>query len=156
MGKPLSPPGKVAGMTSGQIEKMVDLFRAQLRKHGHELPSEYVQQVLGWHELGKELLAVIRKRVEVVGGIIVRHVKVDRTLGGQALLCSLTGWEKYIDRDVANSMPQGKGKEKDVYFFQCDYDINDDVLEKEYEARGLVPDIYAQIKVNIDNPSFVV
>lgn len=64
-------------MTDGQIERAIEIFRAQLRKHQNELPSEAVQIVLGQSKLGHELLAVLRKRVEAVRGTIVT---VDRSV----------------------------------------------------------------------------
>lgn len=64
-------------MTDGQIERAIEIFRAQLRKHKGELPSDAVQTVLGQAELGPEWFAVLRDRVEAVRGTIVT---VDRSV----------------------------------------------------------------------------
>ncbi|MFH1367345.1 MAG: hypothetical protein ABIH38_05215 [Patescibacteria group bacterium] len=53
-------------MTDGQIERAIEIFRAKLRKHRNELPSEAVQIALGQAELGSEWLAVLRQRVEAI------------------------------------------------------------------------------------------
>ncbi len=64
-------------MTDGQIERAVEIFRAQLRKHKGTLPSDAVQTVFGQAELGPEWLAVLRNRVAALRGTIVT---VDRSI----------------------------------------------------------------------------
>lgn len=143
-----------SAMTDGQINRAVEIFRAQLVKHQNELSSEAVQTVLGQKELGQEWLTVLRTRVEHVSNMIVRRTKVDRSLSPEAVL-DATGRNKYTDKKVVKSMPKGEGDEVDVYFFKVSRFISDEDLEKEYALRGLVPaDPYSQAAVNRDDPAF--
>ncbi len=139
-------------MTDGQIERAVEIFRAQLRKAAPELPSDAVQQVFGQPELGPEWLAVLRKRVDTISNMIVRKVRVDRSRDPQAVL-DATGRNQYTDKKVVAGMPKGEGEEVEVCFFKLGRWISDADLEKEYELRGLEADHYAQAQVNIDDPS---
>jgi len=147
-----------SAMTDDQIERAVEIFRAKLRKHKAELPSDAVQQVFGQSELGHEWLEVLRKRVEAISSMIVRRVKVDRSRTPQAML-DATGRKQYTDRNVVKNMPQGEGEEVDMAFFKLDLSasdgyISDDDLAKEFALRGLTPDPQAQGQVNIDDPAF--
>ena len=147
-------------MTDGQIENVVAKLRDALRKHRGELGSEPVQQVLGVENLGMELLAPFRKRVEAMTNIIVRHVTVNRAQTPQAML-DATGRRQYTDRKVVDAMPRSEGEEVDVYFFKPrpeayrDGIISDDRLEAEYEFHGLVPaDPFTLGAVNQADPAF--
>ncbi len=140
-------------MTDGQIDKATDIFRAQLRKHRNDFGSEAVQLVIGQPELGTDLLSVFRKRVEAVSGMIVRHVKVDRTRSPQAVL-DATGRRQYTNKEVVDAIPWHGDEEVDVCFFKLDRSVSCDDLEKECELRGLRPDPCAEAKVNEDDPTF--
>jgi hypothetical protein len=142
-----------SGMTTGQIDRACEIFRAQLTKHAAELPSDPVQQVFGQAELGPEWLAVLRKRVEAISDMIIRRVTVNRSRTPQDML-DATSRKQYTDRNVVKAMPRGKGEEVEVYFFKLGRFVSDDELQKEYELRGLTPDPYAQAQVNIDDPAF--
>lgn len=148
------------GITAGQIGKVCDLLTAALRKSG--LQNEPTQQVLE-HQgdaLVADMMTAIRKRVEAVSNMIVRHVKVNRIREPQDML-DATGRKQYTDHRVVKSMPKDGREEEDVFFFKPDksaYDkndnISDDNLAKEYELRGLKPDPYAQAAVNEADPAF--
>ena len=141
-------------ITDGQIDKAVDIFRAILRKHRSEFGTEAFQQTLGIPELGSELLAVVRKRVEAVNNIVVRHVAVNRARTPQQTL-NATGRKQYTNSDVVATMPKGDGDETEVFFFKLGRYISDADLEKEYELRGLKPvDPYSLSSVNEADPAF--
>lgn len=70
-------------MTNEQIDQAVALFRAQLKKHQGELPSEFVQPVLGQEDLGPALFSIFCHRAEEASNTIVRRVRVDRSLSPQ-------------------------------------------------------------------------
>lgn len=143
-----------ASMTDGQIDNLVDKFRAAVRKHREEFGSEPVQQVLGVENLGMKLLAPFRKHVEAVSNMIVRRVKVDRTRTPQQVLDATSRYQ-YTDRNVAKVMPRGEGAEAEMVFFKIYRSIRDDDLEKEYELRGLKPaDPYSLAAVNEADPAF--
>ena len=143
-----------ATMTDRQIERAVEIFRAQLRKHATEFPSDAVQQVFGQPELGPEWLAVLRTRVEAISNLVVRTAKVDRTRTAQAAL-DVTSRKQYTDKDVVDAMPQGTGEEVEVVFFNLGRYISDAELDKEYELRVLKPaDPYSLSAVNEDDPAF--
>lgn len=149
-------------MTDGQVEILIDKFRAAMRKHRGEFGSDAVQQTLGVENLGMELLEPFRKRVEAVSNPIVRHVKVDPKLTPQQVLDVTGGWKQDTDKSVVESMPRGEegDGEGDVYFFQVDLRarggyISDDDLKKEFNLRGFKPaGPYYLAQVNADDPAF--
>ncbi|HEY4516154.1 MAG TPA: hypothetical protein VJH67_03130 [Candidatus Paceibacterota bacterium] len=143
----------VVEITDGQIDKAGELFRSILKRYRAELPTEAVQQVLGSNEVWPELLTVFRRRVDALSKMIVRRVKVDRTRTYQQAI-DATGRTQYINADVLATMPKGEGEEKDVFFFDLDYDPSAKQLAEEYELRGLVSDPIAQAAVNEADPKF--
>ncbi|HSX25179.1 MAG TPA: hypothetical protein VLG69_04405 [Candidatus Andersenbacteria bacterium] len=143
-------------ITAGQIAKFLDLLAAALRKSG--LPSEQTQQVI--ETQGDALTVVfvgeVRKRVEAISDMIVRHAKVDRGRTPQKVLDD-TGRKQYTTREVVDSMPHGdeNGEEVDVHFFKLGHFVNDVDLDKEFELRGLKPaDPYSLAAVNEEDPDF--
>ena len=144
------------GMTAGQIGKIQEVLSAGLRKS--DLRSEPTQVVLETQgeALVDELVAVIRKRIELVSDTIIRRVKVDRTKTPQEML-DATGRRQYTDKGVVANMP-GRGEsleEVEVVFFKLGQWVSDEDLEKEYELRGLKPcDPYALAAVNEVDPVF--
>lgn len=144
----------VVGMTDGQLDKAADIFRAVLRKHRSEFPSEATQHTLGTNELSLALLAIFRKHVEMFSDMIVRRVTVNRTRSPQDAIAA-TGRNRYVDKDVIAMMPRGDGDESDVIFFKPGRSVSDVDLDKEYALRGLVPaDPYALAAVNEADPAF--
>src|SRR3989344_6231301 len=115
MAKTMTP----SPMTAKQVERAVELFRAQLRKHRTELPSEVVQQVFGQSELVGEWFEVLRRRVEMVDNLITRRVKVNRLLTPQQAL-DATGRKQYTNRKVVDNMPKGEGEEVELVLFKPD------------------------------------
>ena len=146
-------------ITAGQIGKIQELIGAGLRKSG--LPSEPAQQVIEHRgdSIVAECVAVIRKFVEAISGLIVRHVSVNRARTPEETL-KATGRKQYTDSSVVATMPNGEGDEVDVVFFKPDLSkrngyISDDDLEKEFQLRGLVPiDPYSLASVNEADPTF--
>ena len=113
-----------------------------------------MQPVLGVDNLGMELLVPLRKRVEAVSNMIVRHVKVDRTRTPQEVL-DVTGCRQHTDRKVVKNMPRGECKESDVIFFNVGRFISDNDLEEEFALRGLeAADPYSLAAINEEDPSF--
>lgn len=144
-------------ITPEQIGKIQELLGAGLRKAG--FLSESVQQVIENQGsidsiLADELVAVLRRSVEAVNGIIVRRVTVNRTRSPQEVL-NATGRSQYVGGKVVKTMPCGEGEELDVYFFNLGCSVNDGSLEKEYKLRGLKPaDPYSLAAVNEADPAF--
>ena len=151
MAKTMTPS---AVMTDGQIDKAVEVYRAMLKKHRSELGSKEVQQILSRDDYVGEQVGVLRRCVEAVSDLIIRSVDVNRNRTPQEALAA-TGRVQYVDNDVVNSMPRGKGNTKKVVFFKESRFISDDDLEKKYELRGLVPvDPYSLAAVNEKDPAF--
>ena len=156
MDKTMTPSKPITG---GQAAKFDELFVARLRKSG--MPSEIVQQVLAEQgdAVADEMLAVIRKRVEALTGMICRRVKVNRSRTPQEML-DATGRAQYTDKDVVAAMPKDGKDEEDVYFFKPDKSayvngyISDDEAARQLELRNLKPDPYAQGAVNEADPAF--
>lgn len=146
-------PSESVVVTLGQIAKITDLIAAALRKSS--LPSAETQQIIESQGgvIADECVASIRRRVEAISNMIVRRVHVNRGQTPKQVI-DATGRVKYVNADILATMPRGEGEEKEVFFFKLNRWISDDDLAKEYELRGLVPDLYAQAQVNTDDPSF--
>jgi len=137
----------------GQIDKAVANYRSLLEKHAHEFDSETVQYVLSQPELTQDQFMVFRKRVEIVSKMVVRTVKVNRTLEAQTAL-DATGRRQYTVKDVVNAMPRDEGEEVEVVFFNLGRYVSNADLENEYELRVLRPiDPYALAAVNEADPA---
>ncbi len=159
MGQTMTASTESKMITDGQIDNVVNKLRDALRKHRAEFELASVQQVLGVDNLGMELLTPFRKRVEAISSLIVRRVKVNRSLTPQEAL-DATDRKQYTDRKVVATMPQGEGDEVDMYFFKPSPEayqngvISDDRLAKEFDLRNLKPDPLAQAAVNAADPTF--
>ena len=147
-------------ITAGQIGKICDLVSSRLRKSG--LASEPTQMALETQgkELTDDVVAAIRKRVEAVSNMIVRHVSVNRNLTPQEVL-DATGRKQYTDKSVVEAMPKGEGKKVEVIFFKPRpgaYQngwLSDEALDKEFDFFCLKPaDPYSQAAVNEDDSAF--
>ncbi|MFH1472871.1 MAG: hypothetical protein ABIF06_00430 [bacterium] len=150
MAKTMTPSESI---TAGQIGKIQEILGAGLRKSGFQ--SEPVQMVLETQgdSLVIELVAVIRKRVEMVSNIITRHVVIDRSRTPQEMI-TLTGRVKwYIDPVVLAEMPRDGFDEGKVEIFELDYDVSVDQLDNEYESGHRVQDPYAVFQALIDDPT---
>ena len=143
----------VSEITAGQIGKLQEILAARLRKSG--LRNDAVQQVLEnqGDEIADEMVGVVRRRVEAVSDMIVRHVKVDRSLTPYEMVAA-TRRAEYVDKAVAKTMPRNEGDEVDIYFFKVGRDVTVVDFAEEYELRGLKPDYYAQGAVNEADPAF--
>ena len=141
-------------MTDGQIDNVVDKFRAALCQHRREFLFDAVQRLLGAENLGMECLTPFCALVEAQSDFIFRRVKVDRSRTPQAVL-NATGRNQYINKDVVNVIPKGEGEEVEVIFFNLDRPVSDADLAKEYDFRGLKPaDPYSLAAVNEADPAF--
>ncbi|MHB8913868.1 MAG: hypothetical protein ACYC4I_02555 [Minisyncoccota bacterium] len=140
-------------ITDGQIENTVSKLRDALRKHRSEFAAEAAQTVLGVENLGMELLAPFRARIEAVSSIIIRRVRVDRTRTPQEVI-DATGRRQYVDSDVLATMPKGEGEEVDVHFVPTKRFVLVVEVPAFLAQYGLVPDPRAQAAVNEADPAF--
>lgn len=99
-----------------------------------------------------EVLRNVRDSEEMIG----RRVKVDRTKTREQMIVALgaRGREKYVNSEVLETMPTQGRKEEVVYFFPIKRAVLVEEYAHEFESRGLVPDPFAQLQVNIDDPLF--
>lgn len=105
-------------------------------------------------QLVREMRLALRRFVEARASIIVRHVKVDRTMDPTNVI-EATQRLTRCRREVLESMPRQGGMEDDVFFVKLDRQrISVADIEFIYQEFNLVPDPYAQAKVNIDDPFF--
>jgi len=151
----MTPPAGRKEMTNGQINKMVESYRAMLIRHQSEFDANDVQRVLGSHGYVEEQLALFRKCVTAVTYMLVRHVTVNRDRAPQQVIPS--GRRQYIiDKSVLATMPaNGNGiEEVDIFFFQPRSFIPAGDFEHLLDLYGLKPDPYALAKVNEDDPTF--
>lgn len=87
---------------------------------------------------------------------IICIVTVNRDRKPQPML-DATDRPQYTDKDVVATMPtNGTGIQEgvEVIFFKLGKYVSDDDLAKEYEARGLTSDPYAQAAVNEADRAF--
>jgi len=157
MAKPMTASDE-NGMTDGQIDDMADKFRAALRKHRVDIPSDVAQQVAGIPNLGMKLFEVIRELVEAMTGLVVRLVEnIDRTRSPQQVIDE-TERKQYVDSDVVAAMPRGDGDTAKLTFFKPAKSaykngvLSCTALQREYEKRGLEPDAEALADYNKKNP----
>ncbi len=141
------------GITDGQIENAVAKLRDALRKHRGEFPSNASQQVLGVENLGMELLAPFRHRVETVRLIVVRQVIVDRSRTPQEVV-NATGRKQSVDGDILATMPQGEGEIMHVHFVPTRCRLSVKEVGAFLAQYGLVSDPRAQAAVNEADPAF--
>lgn len=124
-------------ITDGQTAKFQELLGAALRKCG--LPSGPTQQVL--EHQGKvlidEFITSLRKRVEMIGDVIIRIVSVNRTRTPQEAL-NATGRAQYTDASVVATMPRGKGKKVKIEFYKPGRYMTNEELEKDAIDRKSV------------------
>ncbi len=154
MNKPMTPSAETE-MTDGQIDKVVDVFRAGLRKHRGEFQAGPVQEALGGPDTSKKIVAAFRECVERFSNMITRVVEIvqDRT-PEQAL--TATGRNQYTDKKVVATMPRGTGKgPKKVTFFKIGRVVTDEELEAEFASRNLKPtDPFTLAAINEADPAF--
>jgi hypothetical protein len=145
----------VTPMTDGQIDKAVAHYRDALKKRRDDIGgSEEVQRVLGSDGYINEIVGVLRRHVAMVSNIIRRVVKVDRTKTAAEIIDATGRVKWYIDEEVLAEMPLDGREEDTVEFFELDYDPTVDELDREYEARGLRPDLVAVAQAMTDDPAF--
>lgn len=140
-------------ITKGQIEKLQTLLGSALKKSGlKKKPLQYVIKEQG-KLLMKELLEVVRHRVEAISNFIWRNANVDRSRMPE-LVIEKTGRVQYVDKAVLATMPNGTGNKKKMTFFKANKFISPDDLAVMYKDLVLKPDPYAQAAVNEADPEF--
>ena len=144
----------LASMTDGQIDDLANKLRDAARKHREEFPREVTQEVLRSKNIGMQLLTTFRTLVEQASKLIVRHVKVSRTLTPAQAIDGTGRTKWYIVEEVLAEMPLDGKVEDDVVVFELNYDPTVDELDREYETRGLRPDPAALSQLVTDDPAF--
>lgn len=141
-------------MTEGQIDKILEIFLVQLNEHRREFNSYSIKAVLEQTDLGSDLLAVLNQRVEAVVSLVMRRARINPRLTPDQVI-DATGRKKYLNLEVAETMPRGYGRSEQVYFFKSGRPLTDEELEEEYRGRHLRPaDPYLLTQVNTDELSF--
>ena len=150
----------VSEISDGQIDTAADQLRAAMRKHRSEVTKDAAQLALGADNLGMRLFAVFRELAEMMSGLIVHHVKVNRTRSPEQALIA-TGRKLYVTDSVVAAMPHGKGERVKLVYFEPSPDAYDKnrvmscaALEREYDKHGLEPDPIAQAADNEADPAF--
>ena len=124
----------------------------QKKEVEREAPDPVAAIAWGYVDRG---LAAQRKKPEIQSsGLISRRVTVNRNRPPlEALLA--TGRKQDTARVVVEEMPQGEGRNVEVFFFTLGRHISHSELIEEYESRGLKPaDPYSLAAVNEHEPSF--
>lgn len=146
-------------ITKGQISKFYDILANALSKSG--LPSQPAQDVLETQgaALADEFVALVRKHIEALTGLIVRRVKVNRICSPLDALKAI-GRKLYVTDAIVDEMPVGTGDEADMVYFKPGPEaykngiMSCEELNRQYELRGLKPDPRAQAADNAADPAF--
>lgn len=164
MNQTMTPSEKT--MTTGQINKAVNQYRAMLEKHAFQFPAEPTQQALGDPGLAKSQFELFRTRVETLSDIITRMVLVDYDLTPSELLAAVvgTGRTPYVDAAVLAAMPRPMGmsgkREVRAKVFkprQESYQkgiISGAALQVEYQYRNVIADPWLSFALNAADPGF--
>lgn len=147
--------------TSLQESELVDvqkLLGSVMTEHSLELPSDVVRLVI--EQQGEALrsgfLNVLRNCVESQAGVAIRMATVDYGLHPQKIWNAIDRIERAIGSTFVIERPSGCVGTKDVVveFFELKCYPTRKVVDQACAERGLRPDLYAQIKVNIEDPTF--
>lgn len=142
--------------TEDQVGHVLEMWKRRLKNR--KLTRNEAQTII---TDGKLYLPVMDQATDVLvdrvrtnlTNTVIRMVKVDRNRTPQEVL-DATKRNQYTDKKVVGTMPKGEGDEVEVTFFKLGRYVSDADLAKEYEARGLKPDQYAQAAVNEADPGF--
>ncbi len=86
---------------------------------------------------------------------IVRHAVVKNGVSHYGMLASVTHhFRKLYHEKALISIPQSKGREVDVIFFQLGREVTGPELLHEYDQRGLVADPHAHAAILAADPAF--
>ena len=122
-------------MTEKQINRAIEIFRAQLVKHAPEFPSDAVQLAFGHPGFASDLLGAFRKRVEATMFLAPRGTETVilterhdpdtfyRTCEG------LYVWDDFRSRIVANAKPSELGRTMKVNCAELMRDLTDKEIE---------------------------
>ena len=101
-----------------------------------------------------KMVAMLAEATAAVSNMITRTVYVDRTRSPQEAL-NATGRTQYVNYNVVQTMPKGKGEKTEVVFLKPGRQMTDDELEQWFDERGYkLADPYSLARVNEDDPSF--
>jgi hypothetical protein len=78
-------------------------------------------------------------------------MKIDRKKSIEQLIKKL-GYKEYIDENILKTLKNKGPKEGEIEFFTLGKYVSNTELLKEYETRGLTPDLGATITYLIENP----
>lgn len=156
-------PDGIKSITTEQIRSLEDRFAEHCRGYSYLLPKDASQKVI--EEEGDEL---IREMFDSFQRRVARYYSYDNTFTRLVTVNRDIPLRKMQDevsknRDRNRMIPciflempvQGSGKETtELHFFKRNPRRSIAEYEQELADQGLVPDYYAQMQVNIDDPAF--
>jgi hypothetical protein len=140
-------------ITDGDIEKLLTLIGAELRKSG--LDSSAIKKVLRFHQISiqKDIVQVIARYQSLFRGFVERSVTMGvGHLPMQAI--KATQRKLFLNESLIKSIPKSGAGIRKVTFFHLGRTIGNDALSHEFDIRGLRPDPIAQCMVNQEDPEF--
>jgi hypothetical protein len=141
-------------MTSNQVNKLVEIFRSHVQKHGADFISKDVQVALESKDLPSAIFAPFRTLVEAQAEILTRTVQVNRDQSPLTAFESLTSHTQFLNKTVVAGIPLGTEEEVTLHFFPIRKHMTCDQYAAALESRGLKPDPMAQAAFNQANPDF--
>jgi hypothetical protein len=133
-----------------------DLWKPRIIER--ELTRDEAQRLItnGWHYVPvmNQAADLLVDRVRSDSANTAVHAfTCNRTCTPQEAI-DATGRTQYVDEKSVASMPMEGLEKGEMTFFKLGRNVSDMDLAKEYEARGLKPDPYAQAAVNEADPAF--
>jgi hypothetical protein len=141
-------------MTSRQINKLVQIFRAASTSGAANVDSVHAASTLEGAGLGGEMYAAFLRHVELQSRILIRDYTVDQSVTGMAAI-SATGRTFWGHQKVAEDMPRALSSSGKIHFFQTGSYTPASELAREAKKRGLVlADPHSLAAYNKANPYF--
>jgi len=138
--------------TTDLIRESVAYYRTLLEQQVTRFDIDAMRSALREPELAEEMVRVLRRRIGACGKVVVRHVRVDRSVSCETLLKRTGRTVLTRNKQVVLDAPVGSGDETDVYLFELDHFIEDDFdLDREYEIRGLKASDFYSLEAVIRN-----
>jgi hypothetical protein len=150
-------------MTDRQVENLLNRIRDAARRHQPEIPRDIAQWILGISNLGSIMFYDFLEMAKEMMEPIIHYVEVDRSLShDQQLGVPHPRISGSVQEDIFAAMPTGSDKKTRLIYFKPSPDVynkkrklSPEVLETEYEKRGLVPDPDAQMVDNLNDRAFI-
>jgi hypothetical protein len=141
-------------MTNDQVNKLLELVRAYVQKHGANYTSKDVQFALESKELASSMFRPFSTLVEAQAEMFTRTVTVNRDQSPLSAFESITSHQQFLNETVVKEIPLESGEEVTLCFFPIKKLMTCAEYAAALDGLGLKPDPMAQAAFNQANPEF--